>query len=345
MTNQSIKTQIKDNIILAMAQHLGQELISILEQVINQEFVKINMEEITTLPAETKSSVDTQNDYVIRLFLCKKRNLKEGTKENYLNAIKRLILLVDKPLTAIDDTDICYYLNHYEVRNVPNTGKKNQASTVNNERRYLSAFFTWMRKEKLITDNPVESVDPQKVALKPIDYFKKDELAKLRDACVTPRERAIIEVFRSTGARIGEIVPITVDMIDWNTGDIMICGEKGNRYRPIYLDEDARHYLSVYLKTRSDDNPSLFIHDNKTHKTLQKSGIRTLMKKIAGRAGVKCRVYPHKMRKTLGMNLKNKGVDIGIIQEILGHADPGVTARYYAQSTASTLRRYRESAA
>lgn len=342
MAGKAIKAQVKDRIIMSMMQYVSQDIVHILEDVITEEFVRLNMEEITTLPAEVRSSVDEQNKYIIDLFKYKKASLKEKTKEGYLNAVKRLITLIDKTLIIIDSTDISYYLNWYENRNVPATGKKNQNITVNNERRFLSAFFTWMRKEKLIADNPVEAIDSKKVPVKPIDYFKKEEIAKLRDACRNTRDRALIEVFRSTGARVGEIVPITLDMIDWRTGDIMICGEKGERYRAIYLDEDARYYLTKYLDSRKDSSPYLFVHMRSAKEALRPCGIRAVLKKIAERAQVKCRVYPHKMRKTLGMNLKNSGVDIGTIQEILGHANPAVTAAYYAQSTPRTLRGVRE---
>ncbi|MGL6217741.1 MAG: tyrosine-type recombinase/integrase, partial [Lacrimispora sphenoides] len=218
----------------------------------------------------------------------------------------------------------------------------NQAVTVNNERRFLSAFFTWMRKEKLIGENPVEATDPLKTVRKPIDYFKPEEMAKMRDACKKPRERALIEVLRSTGARVGELVDITIDQIDWRTGDIVILGEKNDKYQPIFLDDEARYYYRQYLDSRSDDSPYMFPQCREPHEKLSTSGIRSILKTIGNRAKLKCRVYPHKLRKTLGMSLKNKGVDIGTIQEILRHSSPSVTAIYYAQSTPDTLRNVRE---
>lgn len=205
-----------------------------------------------------------------------------------------------------------------------------------------------MRKEKQIAENPVEAIPAKKVIRKPIDHFAAQDIERLREGCVGRtglRDRALIEVLRSTGARVGEIVDITQDMVDWQTGDIMIVGEKGGRYRAIYLDVPARYHLRKYLDSRTDNNPSLFVATKAPYETLQRDGIRAALKVIAGRVGVTCRVYPHKMRKTLGMDLKNKGVDIGTIQEILGHASPAVTAEYYAESTPTTLRGVRERAA
>ena len=121
----------------------------------------------------------------------------------------------------------------------------------------------------------------------------------------------------------------------------MILSEKSERYRVIYLDEVARFHLKRYLDTRTDDNPALFVAQRKPFARLSVNGLRDVIKRIGKREGMSCRVYPHKMRKTLGMNLKNRGADIGIIQEIMGHASPEVTARYYAESTPETLRSIR----
>lgn len=344
MSTQTIKAEIINNVLVAMSLYImEQQTLSILEKIMQQELVRVNMEEITTLPAERKDDISQRNQYIIQLFLVKKRDLARGTKENYLNAIRRLLTeITAKSLDQMDTTDIDWYLSRYEIRNVSGGGKKNQPSTYNNERRFLSAFFTWMRLEKLITDNPVESIPAKKVPLKPIDYYSPEESARLRDACKNIRERALLEVLRSTGARIGEIADIILDQIDLRTGDIWIQGEKSGRYRTIYLDDDARHYYGLYLNSRKDECPYMFPRSRKPYGKMTTCGFRAILKAIRKRAGLTCRVYPHKSRKTLGMNLKNRGVDIGTIQEIMGHADPGVTARYYAQSTPRTLRSIRE---
>lgn len=286
MSTQTVRTEIINNVLVTMSHYIEQQAVLMaLEQAIQRELVRVNLEEITTLPAERLSHVDERNKYLIQLFMVKKRDLSKETLTSYLNAVKRLMVEINgKSLDQMDETDIDWYLTQYERRNVADGGKMNAASTVNNERRFLSAFYTWMRKAKLIADNPVESIPAKKVPRKPIDYYSAEEIARIRDACRNPRERAIVEVFRSTGARVGEIAEITLDQLDLETG----------------------------------------------------------MKTIGRRAGLRCRVYPHKMRKTLGMNLKNRGVDLGIIQEVLGHANPTVTSQYYAQSTPKTLRSVRE---
>ena len=343
-TQNNLKSQVINEIIVGVS-YYNMEILSRLEMILIETLKDIRLEKIETLPMEMKDSIDRQNQYVVQLFQYKKKKLSTGTKYGYIRAVKRLVTLIDKPLVRMEESDIYYYLDWYEHHHIPFDGKKNEASTVNNERRFLSAFFTWMRKEKLIQENPVEAIEPLKTERKPIDYFTEEQIAQLRDGCRTVRERALIEVLRSTGARIGEIAGIERTMINWDSGDILILGEKGNRYRTLYLDPDALYYCKKYITARTDQNASLFVSVRAPYKGIGVCALREIMKKVGKRAGVSGRVYPHKMRKTLGMELKNKGVDIGTIQEVLGHADSRVTSMYYAQSTPDTLRAIRKRAA
>lgn len=344
MYENNVKTEIINNVMVAMAIYLEQSVMSVLEETMKQQLVRVNMEEITTLPAESRNSIQQRNEDIIRLFMYKKNKLKPLTMRTYMEAVKRLITQIDyKSLDQMDTMDLSHYLNVFARRE--KEGNRIQASTYNNERRYLSAFYTWMRREKIVTENPVEAIEARNEIRKPIDYFRPEELAMLRDACRSPRERALVEVLRSTGARIGEIVDIALDQIDWTTGDILILGEKSDRYRTLYLDDDARHYYRLYLESRPGNSQWMFPGTRKPYGRISTESLRSVFKIVGKRAGIKSRVYPHKMRKTLGMSLKNKGVDIGTISEIMGHAGSEVTSRYYAQSTPDTLRAVRKRAA
>lgn len=345
MNTQTIKSTMRDAILVAMAQYLDKAVLQILSTVIEEQFVRVNMEEITTLPAEVNRSIDEQNKYIVQLFLIKKEALREETKYNYLNAIKKLLTQVDKPLTEMTDIDISYYLRWYADRNVKNNGARNKNSTINNERRYLSAFFSWMRMQKLIFDNPVESIEKKREERKPIDYFTAAEIETLREGCKSTRERAIVEVLRSTGLRIDEACSIDINDIDMCNGDVWVKREKGGLHTPAFLDDVAMYYLKDYLDERTDNSQALMISVKAPHNRLKPCAIRTILKDIAKRQGMTVRVYPHKMRKTLGMTLKNKGYDIGVIQEVLGHNSPTTTSQYYAASTKDTLRGIRRQAA
>lgn len=149
----NIKSQVINNIMLQMSMYIDRAAVDILQKVLEEQFVFLNVEQITTLPAEINRSTEEKNRYLAGLYQVKKRNLSRETMEQYMRAIKSLAAVIDKPYTEMDELDIDYYLQCYEQRNVSRTGKKNQASTVNNERRYLSAFFTWLRKNGLIKQN------------------------------------------------------------------------------------------------------------------------------------------------------------------------------------------------
>lgn len=340
--HEDIKKEIINNVVVAMSCYISDmDVLNVLENVLSTELIQVKVEKTNSLPAEWKSETEKRNQYLIQLFMIKKRGLSKETIQGYLRSVKRLMLMVRKPLDQVDTLDIEWYLAAYEKR--PGQRKaKIENSTYNSERRFLSAFYTWMRKAKLISENPVEATEAKKVPQKPIDYFAREEIIKLRDACRNARERAMVEVFRSTGARVGEIADIQLNQVEFSTGSILICGEKGGRYRTLYLDDDARHYYQIYQQSRTDNSPYLFTQLRKPYGKLGKSSYRNILKAIGKRAGLTVRVYPHKMRKTLGMALKNRGVDIGTIQEVLGHASPAVTSLYYAQSTEKTLRDIRE---
>lgn len=340
----NIKSSVINNIMMQMSMYVDKDAVDVLQRVLEEQFVFLNMEKISTLPAEIDHTTEEKNRYLIGLYQVKKRNLSTKTLEQYVRAVRSLAAVIDKPYTDMDELDIDYYLRWYAQRHSRNNKGHNQASTCNNERRYLSAFFTWLRKERFRTDNPVELTEPLKEIQKPIEYFRPAEMEELREGCRSVRDRAIVEVLRSTGARVGEVVAINTADIDWQTGDILIQSEKSGRYRTIYLDEVARYHLQKYISQREDDDPALFVSSKRPFQRLHTSGIRSILKQIAKRMGMECRVYPHKMRSTLGMNLRNAGVDIGDVSEVLGHANTTVTKRHYAQATPETLRGIRRRA-
>ena len=342
---QGVNTAVRDNILLQMSLYIDAVTLDVLQRVIEEQFINLDIRERETLPAVIDRSTDEKNKYIIELFRLKKKNLAIETKKMYLGAIKRLLTQIDKPLSEINDLDISYYLRYYEEYRERSGGKRNCATSVNNEKRFLSAFFTFMRKSKLIPENPVESAENLKVEDKPIDYYTDEEVETIRGGCRNLRDRALIECLRSTGVRVGEFETINLSDIDWITGDVRVKREKGGTNAPAYLDSVAKWHLRAYIESRTDDNPAWFVGLRQPFKRLEKTGIRSILKEIAKRQGMNCRVYPHKFRKTLGMNLINKGEGIGTVQAVLGHQDPATTAKSYAKKTPETLREVRRRAA
>lgn len=316
------KERVRNDILVGMRIHLDTCTMSILDAVMVKAMQNVEMTEITTLPA----TIDNTNQYVMELFDTKKaQKLSQKTVEYYKSTLNEFIALINKPLTKIIETDIEYYL----LSKKPN----NTNTSLNNLRRNLSAFFTWMRKEKLISENPCDGVEPYSIVEKPIDHMEATDVEKLKLGCTHKRDRALIEFMRSTAIRRGEVPIVKVCDIDFRSGKLVIFGEKTQKYRTVFLDSVAIHYIQEYLKERGVPESSrepLFtrLRGDKT-KALDKDGVYASIKDIAYRAGMDRRVYPHLFRKTTATNICKRGGSIDAAGEYLGHAPRNVTDRHY----------------
>ena len=250
----------------------------ILNQVLIKALYPVDVIELETLPA----NYETTNEYILKLYEIKKMpKLSKQTSKYYLFTIKHFIEFTGKSLLNVTDMDIELYLHNYSK-------KGNTEATVNNERRNLSSFFTWMRKCHLITENPVENVEKWSEIEKPIDYLKDWEMEALRDACKVKsndnlvmigeyreclRDRALLEFLRSTAVRVGECVATNIDNVNWQTGEVLVYGEKTKTYRTVCLDDMAKYHLKKYIDSRNDQYEALFVSIRKGHGRIQKTGL------------------------------------------------------------------------
>lgn len=319
----TIKEQVKSNIMMSMRIHLDPVTMDVLESVLVKEFCAIDFVEMETLPA---TAMDI-NEYIIQLYIDKRTSkIAKSTVEYYVNTVRQLIDYTNKPLIKTDQNDIELYLHALKQNGNSNT-------SLNNRRRNLSAFFTWMRKHKLISDNPVDAIEPYPVPRKQIESMESEEVELLKEACRDNRERALIEVLRCTACRVGEIPYIRLCDINWNNGQIEIFGEKTNEYRLVLLDEIALQYIDFYLQDRGvkkDSKEALFTHirGDKT-KTLSADGIYYCVKKLAARSKVEKNIYPHLWRKTCATKIVERGGSDEQAGAYLGHAPRSVTGQYY----------------
>ena len=329
------KEVLRDNILMAMKPYMDAVTMDMLNQIIVKELFKVNVEEMgETLPATRENT----NEYIMELFDAKKApKLSPQTADYYRRSVKNFIAFIGKSLLDVNDMDIEYYLQHYQA-------KGNKPTTCNNERKVISAFFTWMRRSHLVAENPAESIEKYAEVEKPIDHMEDWEVEALRDACkvktvnkVTEleeyreclRDRALIEFLRSTAVRIGECVSVNVQDINWDTGDILVYGQKGRAYRTVYLDDTAKFHLRKYVESRTDDNPALFVSLKGSHERMQRSGLRAAIKQIAKRSILTRNVYPHLFRKTTATNMAKKGCAGELISLYLGHKNGNVTNKFY----------------
>lgn len=339
---QTMKEVVRDQILVTMKPYLDAVTMDMLNQAIVKALFPVDVIESQTLPA----TVDNTNDHIYKLYLAKKApKLSKQTNGYYLSAVKHLVAFTGKSLVNITDMDIEYYLQWY--RNVGFRGNGNQEITVNNERRNISAFFTWMRKTRIVSENPVDSVEKWSEIEKPIDHLQDWEMEALRDACKVKvqnkvthieeyreclRDRAMIEFLRSTAVRVGECVSVNISNVNWQTGEVLVYGHKTRKYRKACLDDMAKYHLKKYVDSRIDDNPALFVSLKGDRERIHKTGIEYAIRRIAERSSLERRVYPHLFRKTTATNMARKGCPRELVAFYLGHKDGNTKTlnRHYA---------------
>lgn len=335
----NVKEKLKNDVLIGMRMYLDAMTLGILEQVILQACRNIEMTEIESLPA----TVDDTNSYILEMFMARKATkLKPKTIDAYLRTIREFIAFIDnKPLNKAEEADIECYL--YQKKKMDNNN-----TSLNNNRRNLSAFFTWMRKVKLISENPCDGVDAYTQEEKPIDHLEPEEWEMLKRGCWDTRDRALIEFMRCTAMRRGEIPQVKISDIDFSSGEIVIYGHKTSKYRSVFLDKVALFYIRQYMAERQVTEQStqhLFTHlRGDTELKLEDRGIYSVIKNIAKRAGMDRRVYPHLFRKTTATNIIRRGGSEDAAGEYLGHAPKGVTGKHYTfkdkQHTEKIFREY-----
>lgn len=317
------KDRLKNDIVVGMRLYLDPNQMNILEAVIVQVTRNLDITEQETLPA----TVDNTNDYILNLFMARKApKLKQKTVDAYLLTIRELIALLNKPLNQISEGDVEYYLYRKSQMGNNNT-------SLNNCRRNISAFYTWMRKVKIVSENPCDGIDTYTQVEKPIDHLEPTEWELLKKGCWDARSRALIEFMRCTAMRRGEIPQVKICDVDFSTGAIEIFGHKASRYRTVYLDKVAIFYIREYLRERGvleTSNQYLFTHlRGNTDMQLGDRGIYALIKTIGKRAGLDRRIYPHLFRKTTATAIVKRGGSEDAAGEYLGHAPRNVTGKHY----------------
>lgn len=241
------------------------------------------------------------------------------TLEYYESTLQKMTDSMTKPYTQIDSDDLRKYLNDYEA------SRGSSKVTIDNIRRIMSSFFSWLEDEDYIVKSPVRRIKRVKTAVVTKETFTDEQLEIVREACGNARDRAIVDMLSSTGMRIGELVRLNREDINFHERECVVTG-KGNKQRPAYFDARAKLSLGAYLKSRVDANPALFTTLTGTRRVTVGS-IEWTMRKLSGRISVG-RVHPHKFRRTLATHAIDKGMPIEQVQKLLGHAKIDTTMHY-----------------
>ena len=227
---------------------------------------------------------------------------------------------IDKGISHMTTDDLRTYLTNYQKVN--NCSK----ASVDNIRRNLSSFFSWLEEENFILKSPMKRIHKIKTDKVIKETYSDEMLEQLRDNCDCLRDLAIIDILASTGMRVGELVKLNINDVDFENRECVVFG-KGNKERPVYFDARTKIHLKNYLASRDDLNQALFVSLDKPHNRLNISGVEIRLRQLGKRLGIS-KVHPHKFRRTVATKAIDKGMPIEQVQSLLGHSQIDTTMHY-----------------
>ena len=258
----------------------------------------------------------------VELFLSAKRieGCSEKSLKYYQATIDKMLDELNKDVKRISTDDVRTYLIRYQER------KKSSKVTIDNIRRILSSFFSWLEDEDYILKSPVRRIHKIKTRTNIKETYSDEALEMMRDNCKEVRDLAIIDMLASTGMRVGEMVLLNRNDIDFNERECIVFG-KGSKERVVYFDARTKIHLQNYLESRKDNNQALFVSLKSPYKRLKIGGIESRLREFGRSLGLQ-KVHPHKFRRTLATMAIDKGMPIEQLQQLLGHRKIDTTLQY-----------------
>lgn len=311
-----MKQQIITDVVQQMLQYLDNVQAKQLQKVL--EYTLFGCE---IIKQEEKETIN-DNPKLLDAFVSAKRieGCSEKTLKYYRTTIEAMTTSIDKSICHIQTEDLRSYLTEYQVQN------NSSRVTIDNIRRILSSFFSWLEDEDYILKSPVRRIHKVKTATNIKETYTDEELEKMRDNCKELRDLAIIDMLASTGMRIGEMVLLNKVDINFNERECVVFG-KGDKERIVYFDARAKIHLQNYIESRIDDNPALFVMLRAPYERIKIGGIETRLRKIGKILKIE-KVHPHKFRRTLATMAIDKGMPIEQLQQLLGHRRIDTTLQY-----------------
>ena len=311
-----MKEKLITEIMQAMLPHLDNARLVQLKQTLEQTFSRYDVNEVD-------GSVEEGNDRdLIEKFISAKRieGCSEKSLKYYRATIEALVSSVGKNVKSVLTEDLRTYLTEYQ--------NKHQSSrvTIDNIRRILSSFFSWLEDEDYIIKSPVRRIHKVKTTKNVKDTFSDEDLEKMRDGCDELRDLAMIDLLSSTGMRVGEMVLLNRADINFSERECVVLG-KGSKERIVYFDAKAKLHLQQYLDSRTDDNPALFVSLRAPYERIRIGGIEHRFREMGKRLNIP-KIHPHKFRRTLATVAIDKGMPIEQLQQLLGHQRIDTTLHY-----------------
>ena len=310
-----MKQKIMEGIVQQMLPYLNNVQLQKLQEVLEYSFYNY---EISSKVEETED--DSQK--LIDAFVYAKRieGCSEKTLKYYRTTIEAMTEVINKGVRHMQTDDLRAYLTEYQEKH------GSSRVTIDNIRRILSSFFSWLEDEDHILKSPVRRIHKVKTYTNIKETYTDEELEKMRDNCVELRDLAIVDMLASTGMRIGEMVLLNKVDINFNERECVVFG-KGDKERVVYFDARTKIHLQNYINSRSDNDPALFVTLRAPHTRIKIGGIESRLREI-GRSLEIEKVHPHKFRRTLATMAIDKGMPIEQLQQLLGHKRIDTTLQY-----------------
>lgn len=313
----NVKEKIVHNVIQEMLPFLNNAQMQKLKEVLSFE-----LEGMIFTKKENKKLQAETNENLLELFISAKRveGCSEKSLKYYQNAIEKMVLGINKPIKEIVTDDLRLYLTNYQQK------KNSSRMTIDNMRRIFSSFFSWLEDEDYILKSPVRRIHKIKSATVIKETYTDESLEIMRDNCKSIRDLALIDMLASTGMRIGELVLLNKEDINFTERECVVFG-KGNKERIVYFDARTKIHLKNYFDSRTDNNNALFVSLKEPYNRITIGGIEARLRKMGRELNIN-RVHPHKFRRTLATIAIDKGMPIEQLQKLLGHQRIDTTLQY-----------------
>lgn len=311
-----MKEQLISEVMQQMLPHLDNAQLKQLQQVMQQTLFHFDV-----VGAVIQPEGDNSNE-LISMFIAAKRveGCSEKTLAYYQTTINKMVSALNKSVQNILTEDLRSYLTGYQNRH------HSSRVTIDNIRRILSSFFSWLEDEDYIIKSPVRRIHKVKTTLSIKETYSDEELELMRDSCTEIRDLAIVDILASTGMRVGEMVLLNRGDIDFAERECKVYG-KGDKERIVYFDARTKLHLQEYLGSRTDDNPALFVTLRTPHERIKIGGIENRLREMGRRLNIP-KVHPHKFRRTLATRALDKGMPVEQLQQLLGHQRIDTTLQY-----------------
>ncbi len=291
----------------------------------------LSAKELYALQIVLQKKLNTQNNQTypytnieyMDMFISAKRieGCSERTLAYYKATIEHMLSIIVIPLRQVQTDDLRAYLAEYQLRN--NCSK----TTVDNIRRNLSSFFSWLEAEDYIIKSPIRRIHKIRTGSKVKETLSEECIEKLRDSCLQIRDLAMIDLLYSTGIRVGELVNLNINDINFEERECIVYG-KGNKQRKVYFDAKTKVHLKRYLEQRIDYSEALFVTLDSPFERLKISGVEIRLRKLGRLASLDQKVHPHKFRRSMATRAIDKGMPIEQVQKLLGHQQIDTTMHY-----------------